>query len=282
MTESNDPRIPGDETEPVAFHERVTSSDRHSTAMRAGVLAGSALLVVVGIAAAMGASPSPATGADPSATTASPAPDASGKPKRDGGWRDLGKFRDLGRFGFGGGIGSIGFGEITISAIDGSNVSLETADGWTRTISVTSDTAITKGGQTIAKGDLAVGDQVRFSQIKASDGSYDVKAIVVVLPRVAGRITAIDGNTVTVTQLGGTTATIHVDGDTVYTVNGTSGKLSDLKVDSVIVAEGTQRANGSLDAASVRGGTFDREHLPGFRGGPKGPDASPVPSTDAG
>ena len=95
-------------------------------------------------------------------------------------------------------------------------------------------------------------------------------AVVVVLPSIAGQVTAIDGDTLTVTQPGGTTATIHVDGNTTYQVNGASGSLSDLKVGSFVVAEGTQRSDGSLDAATVQGGSAG-----GFKG-PGGPGGYPA------
>jgi Domain of unknown function (DUF5666) len=284
MTEPNETSTEPNSADGVTFHERVASSPRRSIAMRAGVLAGSAALVVVGIVAAMGASPSPtATGADPSASTPTAKPDASGAPDRNGPWR-VGRHAigDFGPFGFGRGSGPVGFGDITVTKISGSNVSLETVDGWSRTIAVTADTKITKGGKTIAAGDLTVGDQVRLRQSKADDGTFDVTGIVVVLPTVAGQVSAIDGNTITVTVRGGTTQKIHVDADTTYAVNGTSGKLSDLEVGSIIVAEGTQRTDGSLDAAAIQGGKFDRDHLPGLRGGPKSPDASPAPSGNAG
>ena len=150
-------------------------------------------------------------------------------------------------------------------AIDGSDISLKTVDGWTRTISVGSTTTITKGGATITVGDLTVGDEIRFAQKKAADGSYDVTAIVVVLPTVVGEVTAIDGDTIKVTQPGGTTATIHVDSHTTFRIDGASGSLSGVKVGAFIVAEGTQRADGSLDAAAIRSGL-----RPNFRG-PGGP-----------
>ena len=153
-----------------------------------------------------------------------------------------------------GGFGRFGFRDITITAINGSDLSLRTDDGWTRTITVTSTTTITKGGATITVGDLAVGDQIAFAQDRADDGTYTVTAIKVVLPTTVGEVTAIDGDTITVTQPGGTTATIHVDGDTTYQVNGAAGALSDIKVGSIIAAEGTQRSDGSLDAAAVRAG----------------------------
>ena len=164
------------------------------------------------------------------------------------------------RHGFGdighafGGFGRFGFRDITITAINGSDLSLRTDDGWTRTITVTSTTTITKGGATITVGDLAVGDQIAFAQDRADDGTYSVTAIKVILPTTVGEVTVIDGDTITVTQPGGTTATIHVDGDTTYQVNGATGALSDIKVGSIIAAEGTQRSDGSLDAAAVRAG----------------------------
>lgn len=284
--------------EGVAFHEQVSVGRGHSTATRVGVITGSALLVLVGVAAAMGASPGPsgpvsAVGADPSASATAPAPAASADPNttqpngtdpdHDGPHDGAGKGFRGGFPGGGRGFG-VGFRDITITAINGSSLSLKTEDGWTRTITVTDSTTITKGGATIAIGDLAVGDSIRFREVKATDGTYSVTAIVVVLPTVVGQISAIDGDTITVTQPGGTTATIHVDSNTKYRVAGNAGSLSDLKVGSFIIAEGTQRSDGSLDAAAVRGGIGKgRQGHPGFPDGlgPKDAPASPAPSSGA-
>ena len=289
--------VPGPLVEPegAAFHERVATGAGRSTATRVGVITGSALLVLVGVAAAMGASPSPssdptsAVGADPSASAQAPsASTAPGTTMPKTTRPD--HMAGMGGFGMRGGPGmGVGFRDITITAIDGSSLSLKTDDGWTRTISVTDTTTITKGGATITVGDLAVGDQIVFRQDRATDGTYTITAIAVVLPTVAGQISAIDGNTITITQRGGTTATIHVDSSTTYRVSGAAGSLSDLKVGAVIVAEGTQRSDGSLDAASVgagldmggmRGPGFpdgDGDHGPGDHG----PAATPAPSSGA-
>jgi hypothetical protein len=269
-------------TEPneIQFREPVRPERSRSVATRAALVVGLAVIGLVAVAAAIGASPSTAVGADPSAS-ADPNPAASTAPgtvapKGGGhGFRGFGPgFGDFGR---------AGFRDITITAINGSNVSLKTADGWTRTITVTSSTTITKGGATIGVADLAVGDQVRFAQDRAADGTYTVTDIVVVLPTVIGEVTAIDGSTLTVTQPGGTTATVHVDGDTTYRVAGAAGSRSDIKVGSLIAAEGTQRSDGSLDASIVRTG-FDRRgdgRGPGWKGdhNQPGADASPAPSS---
>ena len=214
------------------------------------------------------ASPSPAPSLEPRTTV----PDRGAFP-----WP--GGFALPGGPGLDGALGPGGFRGVTISAINGSDISLKTVDGWTRTISVESTTTITKGGATITVGDLAVGDEIRFAQKKAADGSYDVTAIVVVLPTVVGEVTAVDGDTIKVTQPGGTTATIHVDSHTTYRIDGATGSLSGVKVGSFLIAEGTQRADGSLDAAAIRSGL-----RPGVRGhgGPGNVKPSPAPSSQGG
>jgi hypothetical protein len=304
---SNEPTSPSEPLQPleptgphgVAFRERVSTPTGRSIAVRAGILAGSAILVVIGAVAAMGASSAPTTGSSPlAAANATPAPDSSKAPGRGPGKQNgpfNGSFPGFGlpggAFGGFGGIGSLGFGGITVTSVNGSDVSLKTDDGWTRTITVSGTTTITKAGATIKVGDLAAGDKVRFSEKRGADGTFSVTAIVVVLPSLAGQVSAINGDTLTITQPGGTTATIHVSGDTTYQINGAKGALADVKVGSIIVAEGTQRTDGSLDAASVRVGLGARGgaggpsfQFPGFPGGHRGPNAkaSPAPSGTTG
>jgi hypothetical protein len=84
----------------------------------------------------------------------------------------------------------------------------------------------------------------------------------------------------------------HVSDSTTYQVDGKADKLSDIKVDAFIVAEGTQRSDGSLDAAAVRAGfggkivpngpSFGKPGFPGGRRGTEGPKHSPAPSTTPG
>jgi hypothetical protein len=223
---------------------------RPSTPVRIGIVAGTALLVVLGAAVAMGASPAPTTGPGASAS-----PGASAVPGTNGADKD----GDRG-FGMRGGDLGSGFHDITISSISGSSLSLKTADGWTRTITPTSATTITKAGATITVSDLEVGDQIAFSQTRQTDGTYTIDAIRVILPSVGGQVSAVSSNTITVTQGDGTSATIHVDSATTYQVEGvTTATLSDIKAGNFVVAQGTLRTDGSLDASMVASG---------FRGGP--------------
>ena len=263
-------------TEPdqIEFHERVTASGgrpgARSLPVRAGIVAGTAALLVIGAVSAMGASPSTAATDGQANLLAAAVPDAT--------IDDVAPLAG----GLRGGFGRGGFHEITISAINGSSLSLETADGWTRTITVSDSTTLSEAGETITLADLAVGDQIVFSQERQSDGSYTITAIKVVLPTVGGEVTAIDGNTITVTGRDGTAGTIHVDGDTTYQVDGDTGALSDISVGSFVVAQGTLRTDGSLDADAVhsgmrglRGGDHPGR---GFRGDGVAPTATPTPT----
>jgi hypothetical protein len=178
------------------------------------------------------------------------------------------------------GAGSV-IGPITIKAINGSSLSLESADGWTRTITVTSSTAITKGDKAITAGDLKVGDNVRLRQTENADGTFTVTAVHVVLPRVAGTVTAKSGSSLTLLQADGTNVTVNVSSSTTYQVRGvTNAGLDDVTVGMMVVAAGSQRSDGSLDAQVVAAGGrgIGRWFGRGFGGWDTLPGASPAPS----
>lgn len=160
------------------------------------------------------------------------------------------------------------FGGITITAIDGNDIALETVDGWTRTITVDGDTEYSKEGDEIGLADLAVGDRIAFRQTLEDDGTWSIDAIAVILPRVGGEVTAIDGSTITVERRDGTTATITVTGATEYWVNGDEAALDDVEVGMLLVARGTENADGSLTASAVR--AADPDAFRGPRFGPGG------------
>ena len=135
-------------------------------------------------------------------------------------------------------FGGVGRGPITIRTINAPQISLATDDGWTRTITVTSSTVITKG-QTIAVGDLRVGDTVRFTQTRNADGTYAIDTIVVPVPISAGEVTAVDATTITVKGKGDAARVITVDGSTAYKLGSAAGTKADVTVGSRIVAQGT-------------------------------------------
>jgi hypothetical protein len=171
------------------------------------------------------------------------------------------------------------FGGITITAINGNDLSLETEDGWTRTITVDDGTQYSKSGNDIAFGDLAVGDRIAFRQTLEGDGSWTIDAIAVILPHVGGVVTSVDGSTITVEGRDGEPATITVNGDTEYQVNNDDATLADVEVGMVLIAEGTDNGEGSITATKVK--AFDRDGFFGGRGfGPGRPGLGFGPGFD--
>src|SRR5688572_19341019 len=207
---SNEPEATTDQVE---FSSRTPGPSRR----RVGLITGGALALAVGaVATSMAASPAPST--SPTTNGTVPAPFVAAEPWLDEGVVDL----DHGRF------GGQGFREITITAISGSNVTLGTDDGWTRTIAVTDAVDLTKGGQDIAVTDIKVGDQVRFRQTRNDDGTYTVTALAVVVPSVRGTVSDVTSTGFKVTGRDGAVWTITVNATTEYQYGTGTGSLADV------------------------------------------------------
>jgi len=234
-----------------------------ASAIRAGIVLGAALVVALGTAVVMAASPSTST--TPSGAGAQPSPAASGGQKAQGDEKGPKPFRGgFGPFAFGFGpvgpdndkgpgdsLGGVRFGQITVTAVNGSSVSLKTVDGWTRTITIASDTKGTKGGEPATASEIAVGDTVRIAQKKNADGTFTVTGVAIVLPRVAGTVTAVDATTITITDRKGVKQTIHTNGATKYHTGDAAGTRADVTVGANIAAVGEQATDGSITATSV-------------------------------
>ena len=215
-------------------------------------IAVAALIAVAILAFGAGASPTGTLAAGTTGTNTTPIVD------------DLNGIGGPGDRGFG-----HGFGGITITATSGNSISLKTADGWTRTITVDSGTTYSKSGDTVALGDLKVGDEIGFRQTHETDGSYSIDSVTVILPHAGGEVTAISGTTITVKDRAGATVTINTTGTTEFQVNGDNAALADVKAGMFLVAEGTKNSDGSLSATDVRAadaGSFRGPGGHGFRG----------------
>jgi hypothetical protein len=139
-------------------------------------------------------------------------------------------------------------GEVTAVGADSITVK---KGGATRVITVTGSTKYTVGSTPGTKADVKVGSEIE-AQGTVSGDTFTATAIEVELPHVAGQVTAKTSNTITVKKGDGTTATIHVTGTTKYKVKGVDpAALTDIAVGDRVTAEGTLRADGSLDAVAV-------------------------------
>ena len=265
--------------EPAPRPARVPRSPR----WRVVSLTGATLVLIGGAVITMGASPEPSTSPAPDMQTQPDGSGDSGRLFRGPLLRGLPGLQD-GFAGFAGPHAGFGAGNVTITAINGSSISLETVDGWTRTITVTDETQLSKDGEEIALADLDVGDRIRFRQTVDDNGTWTVTAIAVVSPSVFGQVTAVDGDSITLSQRDRSTVTVHVDSATTFTVGGETGKsVADIEVGMIAAASGEENGDGSLDAARVRAGTiwdgigWGRGHMKHFA-----PDAAPSTAPDQG
>ncbi len=215
----------------------------------AAVLAAFLGVAAVGVAIAAGG-PSPAGAAIPLVSTATAAPAAGWSGPGPGGpdWMAPGGPDWMGPRG--GRPGGPLVGEITITAINGTQLSLKTADGWTRTIDA-SEATVTRAGQTVSLSTLQVGDQIIFRETRQSDGTYKIDAINVVLPHVVGTVTAVSASSLTITQPDGASKTVQLTSGTAYRVAGQSASLSAVTTGARVAIAGTVASDGTFTAAVV-------------------------------
>jgi uncharacterized protein DUF5666 len=147
---------------------------------------------------------------------------------------------------FGGGL--LGRG-ITITAISGSNVSLATENGWTRTIDASGAT-ITKNGAAAQLSDLKVGDSVGLRERRNDDGTWTVTQIIVVPARVAGVVGDVSDSSFTVRLSDGSTTTIAITSSTTYTLGREAATKAALASGLQVVVEGDE-SGGTFTATEV-------------------------------
>ena len=226
--------------EGVAFGGRPVGPTGPSR-LRIGIVGGVAIALAVGaVATSLAASPAPfgPTGASGGSGPAVISPDFGPGDEING--------LDHGRF------GGPGLRDVTITAISGNAVTLGTADGWRRTITITDAVDVTKGGQAAALADLKVGDQVAFRQTRAADGTYNVTALAVVVPTIGGEVSAPTSSGFKVTTRDGAVWTVAVNGATTYRFGTGDGTLADVKAGKAVVVAGTSTGDNALTALTVR------------------------------
>lgn len=174
----------------------------------------------------------------------------------------------------------------TVTAVGASSITIVELDGTSRTVSVTAATSYTVDRESATLAAVTVGTSARVEGTENADGSFTATTVSIHPARLGGTVTAVSGNSITVADASGATATIGVSSTTSYTTATGAGTLADVAVGSVVRAEGLRNSDGSLTATSVRIGTEDGRfggsgH--GHRGGPRdsskggpAPTASPT------
>ncbi len=142
-------------------------------------------------------------------------------------------------------------GSVSVTAVDGTSLTLQTSDGWTRTIDTTG-VVLTAGDAAITLADIAVGDEVRIAQTRNADGSYTVTGIALQPMRVSGTVATVGTDSFTLTGADGGTTTVYVSSSTTWSIRGDSDPtLADLTVGTAVDVTGDSRADGGIDATRV-------------------------------
>jgi hypothetical protein len=158
-----------------------------------------------------------------------------------------------------GGPGGIG-GDVT--ALTSSSVTIESFNGTATTYAINASTTVTDLREIATASSLALGDNVHMV-VSSSDSSV-ATSIDIVPAIVAGRVSAINADTITVSGPQGFTGTIEVSGTTTYSKDGASAMFSDVSVGSFIFAEGKFGSSPTtIDAATIGIGTPELGNGPG-------------------
>ena len=161
-----------------------------------------------------------------------------------------------------------------ITALTSSSVTIERLDGTTTTYAINGSTTVTDLRHGAATSTLALGENVH---VIASTTDPSVASSIDIVPAVAaGRVSAVNGDSITITGPKGTTETVVVSAATNYSKKGASATLSDASVGSYIFALGTFGSTSStLDAATIGIGTPTPGNGPVHGDGPGPPGVAP-------
>lgn len=168
-----------------------------------------------------------------------------------------------------------------VGNVSASGFTVTTRDGSVWTIATDSETQYRYGTAEGSASDLVDGVTVVVLGESTGDNAIDATTVRVAPARVAGEVTAVDGDSITIRNLAGTSVTIAVDGETTFRVRGVeAAALDDIQVGMVLGAAGRSTSDTTLEADVVVAGEgagrgwFRGERGPGGAGG-RGDRAAP-------
>jgi len=178
----------------------------------------------------------------------------------------------------------------TVAAVSGSSITVSSFNGATQIIHVDSNTHYDRAGKSASLSDITRNTRITAEGNTNKDGSLQAIRIEIVLPRVAGQVTAVNGSSFAVSRFMGpvasgssTTVTVTTSSSTTFVnKDGTAAGAGSVKVGTFMIAEGTLSSDGKtlqadrvmIAPAAAAPGTggwhgLGRFRAP-FRGGPFG------------
>lgn len=150
----------------------------------------------------------------------------------------------------------------TVSAISGSTITLNGANGVTYTVNASSTVMVSDRDDTVALSDISVGDMLIvkgtpsgsvITAKKIRDVSFARRAFLSAIGAVGtGVVTAINGSTFTLKSRGESgTTTVSTNASTTYKLNGVATTSSALSVGSRVIVFGTTTSPTSITASLV-------------------------------
>lgn len=146
---------------------------------------------------------------------------------------------------------------VEVTGVDGTSVTLETDDGWTRTVD-TANVAVTLDSDTLAASDLEPGDRVQVIQVRNANDTYTITGLALVLPEVTGTATAVAETGFTVTEPDGTETPVVVTDETRWPAAGLPGSpgaptpgLDALQDGDLVHVRGTLGEDGTMTATEI-------------------------------
>jgi hypothetical protein len=135
--------------------------------------------------------------------------------------------------------------------IAGGDLTVADAQGFWRTVRVSSSTAYTEQGASASAAAVKVGTEiVATGAIDANHTDLDATNIDVQLPSVTGLVTAVSGSTITLRSASGT-VTVSTDGSTVFHTSSGTGSITSVKTGDVVRAYGSAPSAATFSATVV-------------------------------
>jgi hypothetical protein len=146
-----------------------------------------------------------------------------------------------------------------VTALGTNSITVKDRHGDTTTYTTSSTTTYFEGKTAVTVSDLAVNEEVGLKLTSTSPQT--VTSVEIRLDHVAGTVTAVAGNTITISGHHGDTSNVLVSSTTAFTSDGAASTLAAVVVGAVICASGLPDTTvGTLDASTVSIQGADASH----------------------